>query len=65
MTKNGLKIAHVSPEVQAEWVKLFEGLYPKIRGPIIPEQAFDAARAARDDYRAAQVEGSRRTLIPS
>ena len=58
MTKNGLKIARVSPEVQGEWVKLFEGLYPKIRGPIIPADAFDAARSARDAYRAAQSKGS-------
>ena len=38
-------------------MKLFEGLYPKIRGPIIPEAALDAARAARDDYRAAKTKG--------
>ena len=36
----------------------FEGLHPKIRGPIVPEAAFDAARAARDEYRAAQAKGS-------
>lgn len=57
MVKNGLKVAHVSPEIQLEWVKLFEGLYPRIRGPIVPESAFDAARAARDEYRAAQSKG--------
>lgn len=54
MVKNGLKISPVSPQVQAEWVGLVEGLYPRIRGPIIPEEAFDAARAARDEYRKAQ-----------
>ena len=57
MTKNGLKISRVSPEVQAEWVKMMEGLYPKIRGAIVPEEAFDAARAARDEYRAARLKG--------
>ena len=57
MTKNGLKIAHVSPEVQAEWVKIIEGLYPRLRGPIIPEAAFDAALSARDEYRAAKAKG--------
>jgi TRAP-type C4-dicarboxylate transport system substrate-binding protein len=58
MAKNGLKVVRVTPAVQAEWVKLFEGLYPKIRGPIVPEAAFDAARAARDEYRAAQAKGA-------
>ena len=58
MVKNGLKIASVPPEAQAEWVRLFEGLFPRIRGAIVPEQAFDAARAARDDYRAAKSKGS-------
>jgi len=58
MLKNGLKVARLSPEVHAEWVRMLEGLYPKIRGPIIPEEAFDAARAARDEYRAAKAKGS-------
>ncbi|MHB8835244.1 MAG: TRAP transporter substrate-binding protein DctP [Candidatus Methylomirabilia bacterium] len=58
MTKNGLKISRVSAEVQAEWARLLEGLHGKIRGPIVPEAAFDAALAARDDYRAEQAKGS-------
>ena len=57
MVKNGLKIASVPPAAQAEWARLFEGLFPKIRGAIVPEQAFDAARAARDDFRAARPKG--------
>jgi hypothetical protein len=55
MVKNGLKISHLSPEVHAEWVRLLEGLHGKIRGPIVPESAFDAALAARDEYRAEQA----------
>jgi TRAP-type C4-dicarboxylate transport system substrate-binding protein len=58
MVKNGLKIAHVTPEVQAEWVSLFEGLTPRIRGPIVPVATYDAARAARDEYRAAHAKGA-------
>jgi len=54
MVKNGLKITRVTPEVQAEWRKLIEDIYPRIRGPIVPADAFDAARAARDAYRASQ-----------
>ena len=58
MVKNGLKISRVTPVVQAEWVRLVEGLHGRIRGPIVPEAAFDAALAARDEYRAAQAKGS-------
>jgi len=58
MVKNGLKVQRISPEVQAEWVSLFDGLTPRIRGPIVPAPAFDAARAARDEYRAAHAKGS-------
>ena len=58
MMKNGLKISRVSPEVQAEWVRLVEGLHGRIRGPIVPEAAFDAALAARDEYRAERAKGS-------
>ncbi len=59
MVKNGLKISRTSPDVQAEWRKLIEDIYPRIRGPIIPADAFDAARAARDAYRAQQPKGAR------
>lgn len=58
MTKNGLKISRVSPEVQAEWAKLLADLHGRIRGPIVPEAAFDAALAARDEYRAERAKGS-------
>ncbi len=54
MVKNGLNITRATPEVQAEWRKLIEDIYPRIRGPIVPADAFDAARAARDAYRAQQ-----------
>jgi len=58
MVKNGLKISHVSPQVQAEWRKLIEDIYPRIRGPIVPADAFDAARSARDAYRATLGKGA-------
>lgn len=58
MVKNGLKITRVAPEVQAEWRKLIEDIYPRIRGPIVPADAFDAARGYRDAYRALQAKGA-------
>ncbi len=58
MVKNGLKIVPTSPAVRAEWRKMIEDIYPRIRGPIVPADAFDAARAARDEFRARQGKGA-------
>lgn len=58
MVKNGLKISRVPPAVQAEWRKLIEDIYPRVRGPIVPAEAFDAARASRDAYRAGKAKGA-------
>jgi hypothetical protein len=54
MVKNGLKISHVPPDAMAEWRKVVEDIYPRIRGKVIPADMFDAARNYRDEYRAAQ-----------
>ncbi|HZW35638.1 MAG: TRAP transporter substrate-binding protein DctP [Deltaproteobacteria bacterium] len=57
MVKNGLKISHVPPDAQAEWRKIVEDVYPRIRGNIIPAEMFDAARKYRDEYRASRGGG--------
>lgn len=57
MVKNGLKISHVPPDAQAEWRKVVEDVYPRIRGSIIPAEMFDAARKYRDEYRASRGGG--------
>jgi TRAP-type C4-dicarboxylate transport system substrate-binding protein len=57
MVKNGLKISHVPQEAQAEWRKIVEDVYPRIRGGIIPADMFDAARKYRDEYRTARGGG--------
>jgi len=54
MMKNGLKVSRVPPDAQAEWRKIVEDVYPRIRGKIIPADMFDAARKYRDEYRAAR-----------
>jgi len=53
MEKNGLKIHKVPPEVQAQWRKMVEDVYPQVRGKIMPAEAFDTVRRYRDEYRAA------------
>ena len=57
MVKNGLKVHKVPPEVQAEWRKMVEDVYPQVRGMIMPAEAFDTVKRYRDEYRAAQRGG--------
>jgi TRAP-type C4-dicarboxylate transport system substrate-binding protein len=58
MVKNGLKVHKVPPDVQARWRKMVEDVYPRIRGGIMPAEAFDAVRKLRDEYRAANGAGT-------
>jgi len=53
MVKNGLKIHNVPQEVQAQWRKMVEDIHPKLRGNIMPAEAFDAVKKYRDEYRVA------------
>jgi len=55
--KNGLKVHEVPPEVQAQWRKMVEDVYPQVRGKIMPAEAFDTVKRYRDEYRAAQRGG--------
>lgn len=51
MKKRGLNVVAVNAAQRAEWQKLTESLYPKIRGRIVPAEAFDEALRYRDEYR--------------
>jgi len=57
MVKNGLKVHDVPPGVQAQWRKMVEEIHPRIRGNVMPAEAFDAVKKYRDEYRAAQRGG--------
>ena len=52
MVKNGLKIHKVSPEVKEQWRKMVEDVHPKVRGGVMPAEAFDAVKKFRDEFRA-------------
>ncbi len=52
MQKRGLKVQSLSPEVQAEWNKFAERVYPEIRGKIVPAQMFDEVQRLVNEYRA-------------
>jgi hypothetical protein len=57
MVKNGLKIHKVPPEIQAQWRKMVENVYPQVRGKIMPVEAFDTVKGYREEYRAAHPGG--------
>jgi TRAP-type C4-dicarboxylate transport system substrate-binding protein len=52
MRKRGLQVHPVSEEEDAEWRRFSEGLYPKIRGGIVPADMFDKVVQILREYRA-------------
>jgi TRAP-type C4-dicarboxylate transport system substrate-binding protein len=46
MKARGLNVVQPPPEVILEWRRFFEGAYPSLRGPVIPEGWFDEALVA-------------------
>jgi len=52
MKKRGLILHPAPPEVESEWRRAAEGIYPRIRGVLIPAEIFDEVRRLRDEYRA-------------
>jgi TRAP-type C4-dicarboxylate transport system substrate-binding protein len=51
MRKRGLNVVPVDAKTRALWEKTAEGMYPRIRGPIVPAEAFDEAFRHRDEFR--------------
>jgi len=52
MGKRGLKTHTVTPEIEAEWRRIAEAVYPKIRGNMVPADMFDKVQRLLADYRA-------------
>jgi TRAP-type C4-dicarboxylate transport system substrate-binding protein len=52
MQKRKLNVVHADAATVAEWRKQAEGVYPKIRGRMVPADLFDEVRRLRDEYRA-------------
>ena len=51
MKERGLNVVVVDAKAQALWRAAAEAAYPKVRGKIVPEAAFDEARKILADYR--------------
>jgi TRAP-type C4-dicarboxylate transport system substrate-binding protein len=60
MRKRGLNVVAVNAAARAAWQKTTESLYARIRGKLVPADAFDMALRFRDEYRKLQAgEGGR------
>ena len=57
MRKRGLQVHALTPPLEAEWRRLAESAYPKIRGGMVPADMFDAAQDALVEYRRAPSVG--------
>ena len=54
MKKRGLQVHPVSPELEEEWRRFAESVYPKMRGKMIPADVFDKTLRLVAEYRAGQ-----------
>jgi len=52
MKKRGLQVHSVPPDAEKEWRAYFEGIYPKVRGNLVPADVFDEVQRLLADYRA-------------
>ncbi len=52
MQRRGLKVQAVTPEVEAEWRRLAEQAYPRVRGNLVPADLFDEVMRLLEQYRA-------------
>ena len=57
MKKRGLQVRPVPPELEDDWRHFAENVYPKMRGKMIPADAFDKVLSLVAGYRAAQKTG--------
>jgi len=53
MRKRGLKIHTLTPEISAEWDRIVEDAWPKIRGTVVPADIYDEVMSQLKTFRAA------------
>jgi hypothetical protein len=59
MQKRGLTVHRATPAIEAEWRTLAAGVYPKIRGSMIPPDVFDEVQRLLQEYRASRAAAGR------
>ena len=58
MAKHGLQSHPLTPEAAAEWQQVAVDLYPRIRGPVVPADIFDAVETSLREFRASSAASS-------
>ena len=53
MQQFGLNLVHADAAAQAEWHKLAQSIYPKLKSTMVPADLFDEVEKLRDEYRKA------------
>jgi len=53
--RSGLQVHAVTPALEEEWRHFAEGVYPRMRGTMIPAEIFDRALSLVAEYRAQQT----------
>lgn len=53
MQQFGMNVERPDPKAVAEWRQLAEGIWPKLRGTMMPADLFDDVKRLRDEYRKA------------
>ncbi len=59
MQKRGLTVHTVTPQIEEEWRRLAESVYPKIRGRMVPADMFDEVQRLLRERRAASKGASK------
>jgi TRAP-type C4-dicarboxylate transport system substrate-binding protein len=59
MVRRGLQVHKVTPEIEAEWRAVIEKIQDKIRGHVVPADAFDEAQRLLKEYRARRDTGKK------
>ncbi len=59
MQKRGLTVHTVTPQIEEEWRRLAESVYPRIRGRMVPADMFDEVQRLLSERRAASKGASK------
>lgn len=51
MVKRGLKVNQLTPDARAEWQSVFDAVYPRLRGNLVPADVFDEVQRLLREYR--------------
>lgn len=57
MQQFGLNVVHADAAALAQWHKLAESIYPKVKATMVPPDLFDEVQRLRDEYRKAHPGG--------